>query len=83
MTTRSFKIAKKKHFIQNNTRPRYDSTELFMKKETKMKGRNILKTTHQQIGYDLGTSREVISRLLKKMEHEGLVKMRQGEVEVL
>ena len=28
----------------------------------------IIKTTHQEIANDLNTSREVISRLLKKME---------------
>lgn len=55
----------------------------YLKKETNMKGNNIIKTTHQQIGFDLGTSREVISRLLKKMEHDGLVRLKQGEVEVL
>ena len=55
----------------------------YLKKEAKLKGNVIIKTTHQQIAYDLGSSREVISRLLKKLENEGLVKLRQGEVEIL
>lgn len=55
----------------------------YLKKEATLKGRNVLTTTHQQIAYDLGSSREVISRLLKKLELEGLIRLRQGEVEVV
>jgi len=54
----------------------------YLKKETRLKGRSILKTTHQQIAYDLGSSREVISRLLKKLENEGLLKLNQGEIKL-
>jgi len=32
-----------------------------------------LKKTHQQIAYDLGTSREVVSRLLKDFERQGMI----------
>jgi CRP/FNR family transcriptional regulator len=32
-----------------------------------------LEKTHQQIAYDLGTSREVVSRLLKEFERQGKV----------
>jgi len=55
----------------------------YLKKEAGLKGSSILKTTHQQIAYDLGSSREVISRLLKKLETEGAIILRQGEVELL
>ena len=55
----------------------------YLKKEARLKGSSILKTTHQQIAYDLGSSREVISRLLKKLETEGAIILRQGEVELL
>jgi CRP/FNR family transcriptional regulator len=34
-----------------------------------------LKTTHREIAYDLGTSREVVSRLLKEFERQGLVSL--------
>ncbi|WP_299763151.1 helix-turn-helix domain-containing protein [uncultured Dokdonia sp.] len=43
----------------------------------------ILHTTHQQIAYELGSSREVISRLLKKLENEGMVKLKQGTIEIV
>ena len=55
----------------------------YLKKEARLKKDLILKTTHQHIAYDLGSSREVISRLLKKLENEGVVKLRQGEVELV
>ena len=55
----------------------------YLKKESSLKNTNILHTTHQEIAYDLGSSREVISRLLKKLEKEGLVKLRQKNIEVL
>lgn len=55
----------------------------YLKKESNLKNTNILHTTHQHIAYDLGSSREVISRLLKKLEKEGLIKLRQKNIEVL
>ncbi len=55
----------------------------YLKKEARLKNDKILKTTHQHIADDLGSSREVISRLLKKLEHEGLVQLRQGEIALI
>ncbi len=55
----------------------------YLQKEASLKDSTILHTTHQQIAYDLGSSREVISRLLKKLEHEGVVKLKQGVIELL
>jgi CRP/FNR family transcriptional regulator len=42
-----------------------------------------LKLSHQEIASDLNTSREVISRLLKKMEQRGLVKLHRNHIELL
>lgn len=39
--------------------------------------------THQEIAYDLHTSRVVISRLLKKLEHQGVIKMQRNHIIVL
>lgn len=55
----------------------------YLKKESKLKNTNTLQTTHQHIAYDLGSSREVISRLLKKLEAEGTIKLGQGSITVL
>lgn len=54
----------------------------YLKKESSLKGSNVLYTTHQHIANDLGSSREVISRLLKKLEHEGHVNLKQGTIEL-
>ncbi|MCV9933445.1 Crp/Fnr family transcriptional regulator [Flavobacterium sp. LS1R47] len=42
-----------------------------------------LKVSHQEIATELNTSREVISRLLKKMEQRGLVKLNRNQIELL
>ena len=55
----------------------------YLKKEGHLKKSNILQTTHQHIAYDLGSSREVISRLLKKLEKTGKIKLKQGAIELL
>lgn len=55
----------------------------YLKKESKLKNTNTLQTTHQHIAYDLGSSREVISRLLKKLEAEGTIKLGQGSITLL
>ena len=40
----------------------------------------VIKKTHQDIAADIGTSREVISRILKEFEHRGLVTLSRGEI---
>jgi CRP/FNR family transcriptional regulator len=42
-----------------------------------------LETTHQKIANDLGTSREVVSRLLKDLERAGTVKLSRSEIMLL
>jgi len=44
-------------------------------------GRSV-KTTHEELAADLGTAREVVSRLLKDLEHDGHVRLRRGAVEI-
>lgn len=55
----------------------------YLKKEATLKGRNVLNTTHQQIAYDLGSSREVISRLLKKLAQEGFILLKPGAIQIV
>jgi CRP/FNR family transcriptional regulator len=40
-----------------------------------------IQTTHQTIAYDLNSSREVISRLLKKLEQKGYVVLHRNAIE--
>ncbi len=44
---------------------------------------NPLRITHQEIAAELGSSREVISRLLEDLARRGLVRVGRGEVEIL
>jgi CRP/FNR family transcriptional regulator len=41
------------------------------------------RTTHQEIASELGTSREVISRLLEDLAREGVIRTARGEIEAL
>ena len=44
--------------------------------------KDLSKITHQQIALELGTVREIISRLLKQFQEEGLVKLHRNRIEV-
>jgi CRP/FNR family transcriptional regulator, anaerobic regulatory protein len=57
--------------------------EFYLKRQVEACGCKELKLSHQEIGSDLNTSREVISRLLKKMEQRGLVKLHRNQIEIL
>ena len=39
--------------------------------------------THQQLAGELGTAREVISRLLKQMEREGMISLERGKIRII
>lgn len=44
---------------------------------------NPIRITHQEIASELGSSREVISRLLKDFAEQRIIRPRRGEVEIL
>jgi CRP/FNR family transcriptional regulator len=44
---------------------------------------NPMRITHQEIASELGSSREVISRLLEDFSERGLIRSARGEIEVL
>ena len=44
---------------------------------------NPLQITHEEIAQSLGSNRVVISRALKKLEREGLVKLSRGSITIL
>ena len=44
---------------------------------------NPLKVTHQELASDLGSSREVISRLLEDFSRQGWIRSGRGEIELL
>jgi len=42
----------------------------------------VVVATHQELAAELGTAREVVSRLLKDLEHRGLVALHRGRIEL-
>ena len=50
---------------------------------TRSQDQNPLQMTHQEIAAELGSSREVISRLLEDFSEQGFINAGRGEVEVL
>jgi CRP/FNR family transcriptional regulator len=54
--------------------------EFYLKKQQKALQTNELKITHEEIARDLNSSRVVISRLLKKMEEAGKVKINRNSL---
>ena len=57
--------------------------EFFLKRESQKAKSNILHVSHQSIAKDLNTSREVISRLLKKMEQNNLLILQRNQIELI
>jgi CRP/FNR family transcriptional regulator len=57
--------------------------EFYLKRHADACGCKDLKLSHQEIASELNTSREVISRLLKKMEQRGLVNLQRNNIELL
>jgi len=47
------------------------------------KSNTIIETTHEDIATDIGTSRPIISKLLKDMEKEEKILLRRGSIEIL
>lgn len=45
-------------------------------------GTTEIRTTHQKIAADLGTSREVVSRILKDFEHRGWISLARNTIQV-
>ncbi len=55
----------------------------YMKEKVRVTKKNTIYNTHQEIAYDLNTSRVVISRLLKKLENMGKVKLHRNYVKII
>jgi CRP/FNR family transcriptional regulator len=55
----------------------------YLEKRVDVTGNNEVLSTHSQIASDLGTSREVVSRLLKKLEKMGNVELGRNKIVLL
>lgn len=55
----------------------------YLKDKIKVNSDTIVHNTHQEIAYDLHTSRVVISRLLKKLEVDGRIELNRNSIKVI
>ena len=55
----------------------------YLKDKVRVNNDNCIKSTHQEIAYELHTSRVVVSRLLKKLETMGKLKLNRNQIEII
>lgn len=55
----------------------------FIKKKCEHTQSKTLNVTHEQLANELGTARVVVSRLLKQLEEEGLIKLGRNKIEMI
>ena len=54
----------------------------FLLEERNLEGADTLKMTHEMIGNHLGNPREVVTRMLRYFQSEGMVKLSRGTIEI-
>ena len=55
----------------------------FLLEEATLEGSTSLKITHEKIANHMGTAREVVTRMLRYFQSEGMVKLTRGTVELI
>lgn len=55
----------------------------YLHEKSKINNTRHIQNTHQEIAYDLNTSRVVISRLLKALENQGVIRLHRATIEIL
>lgn len=55
----------------------------YLANKSLLTGRNPIKISHRQIAAELGTAREVISRIMKKLENDGKIRQDANTIEIL
>jgi CRP/FNR family transcriptional regulator len=54
----------------------------FLVEESRIEETDSLKITHEKIAAHMGTAREVVTRMLRWFQSEGMVKLTRGTVEL-
>lgn len=55
----------------------------FLLEESALEDTDSLKTTHEKIANHLGTAREVVTRMLRYFQNEGMVRLTRGSVDIV
>ncbi len=78
------RFAEMLHFIDSIAFMKMDERLLkYLADKANITGKAVFNITHQEIAYDLNSSREVISRLLKKLEKMGKIQLGRNKIELL
>ena len=54
----------------------------FLLEESAVEGSDLLKITHEKIANHMGTAREVVTRMLRYFQSEGMVRLSRGAIEL-
>lgn len=54
----------------------------YLREKSKISKSMSISVTHQEIAYDLNTSRVVVSRLLKALENDGIIRLNRNNIEL-
>ena len=54
----------------------------FLLEESQLEGSSSLKITHEKIANHMGTAREVVTRMLRYFQNEGMVRLTRGTVDI-
>ncbi len=54
-----------------------------LREKTKIFGSRVLEITHQQIAEEIGSTREVVTRILKKLEQDDVLRTGRGKIRML
>lgn len=54
----------------------------YLQEKSRLKGEKTLDLRHKQIATELGTAREVVTRVLKKLEQEGKIRQTESGIEI-
>ena len=54
----------------------------FLLEEMRLEDTDTLHLTHEKIANHMGTAREVVTRMLRYFQNEGLVKLTRGTIEI-
>ena len=55
----------------------------FLLEESQLEDSAVLKITHEKIANHMGTAREVVTRMLRYFQNDGLVKLTRGTIELI
>ncbi|TNE72417.1 Crp/Fnr family transcriptional regulator [bacterium] len=56
---------------------------LLLQKKVELTGQKLISITHEQLANELGTARVVVSRLLKQLEEDGIVRLGRNKIEMV